>query len=523
MVAHLLKLRWLLLANSLKRSPWVLVGAIFGGLYALGALAVATVGLALLSGAEPETARMIVVLAGAALIIGWVVVPLLTSGIDQTLDPSQLVTFPIPLNKLVAGLALAGLLGIPGIVTLLGALATTVTWFRYPLAAIAALVCAVIGVATCILASRLVATLSRRVAAKRRYRELVGILIFIPIILIGPILSFVGTGLDALSDRLPLITDAVSFTPLGAIWSVPADIALGDWGAAGIKFVIGLATPVVLALLWRRGLADALVTPTESGGGAATRGKLGFFGTLPASPTGAVAARALTYWIRDPRYSRQLLIVPLFPVLLIFMSSTGMSPGLLMLAGPVIAFSLSLAIYNDISFDNTAFASHIAAGLSGTADRAGRVIAVASFGVPLVVIATLATAAFSGAWDVAAPALGIALGVLLSGFGLASVSSARVVFPVPAPGDNAFKTIPGTATISFVSSFAVMGLLLLAILPELILGIIALVTGNLVLGWISLVVGVVLGAGLTVAGIRIGGRIVDRRAPELLASLTKQG
>ena len=36
MVAHLLRLKLTLLRNSLRRSPWQLLGLIIGGLYALG-------------------------------------------------------------------------------------------------------------------------------------------------------------------------------------------------------------------------------------------------------------------------------------------------------------------------------------------------------------------------------------------------------------------------------------------------------------------------------------------------------
>jgi ABC-2 type transport system permease protein len=41
------------------------------------------------------------------------------------------------------------------------------------------------------------------------------------------------------------------------------------------------------------------------------------------------------------------------------------------------------------------------------------------------------------------------------------------------------------------------------------------------LAWIALPVGLLLGAVLLVLGIRMGGRVYDRRAPELLLALTK--
>ena len=130
MVATLVRLRFLVLGNSLRRSPWQLVLLIIGGLYGLGIIATAVVGFLALGFAPPATARTVVVLAGSAVVLGWMVVPLLASGIDQTLDPKRLVTFPIPLGRLLLGLGVASMLGIPGIVTTVASLATAGTWWR---------------------------------------------------------------------------------------------------------------------------------------------------------------------------------------------------------------------------------------------------------------------------------------------------------------------------------------------------------------------------------------------------------
>jgi ABC-2 type transport system permease protein len=56
--------------------------------------------------------------------------------------------------------------------------------------------------------------------------------------------------------------------------------------------------------------------------------------------------------------------------------------------------------------------------------------------------------------------------------------------------------------------------------PEIVLLILALVTRSPGYAWGALAVGVVLGTGLLIAGILLGGLMMDRRAPELYASLT---
>jgi ABC-2 type transport system permease protein len=56
----------------------------------------------------------------------------------------------------------------------------------------------------------------------------------------------------------------------------------------------------------------------------------------------------------------------------------------------------------------------------------------------------------------------------------------------------------------------------------LVAALIGIATGQALFGWIALVLGVGLGCMFTVIGVRIGGGIFDRRAPELLAGLRKQ-
>jgi ABC-2 type transport system permease protein len=522
-VAHLVRLRLLVLGNTLKRSTGQLIAVIIGGLYGLGMLFVAVIGLIALSFSPVDLARTVVVLAGSATVLGWIVLPLVMTGVDETLAPAKLATFPIRLNELVVGLAVSGVVGIPGIITLLAALTTVVTWWKHPVAAVFALLCAVVGVLICVVGSRMVTTVSAGLSSRRRYREVMGIIILIPLILLGPIIISVSSGLRNSADALPGLAEALSWTPVGAIWAVPAEIAGGEYGPAALKFLIGLATLALIILVWRRSLGTALTTPAHTAARRVGSGKLGFFGLMPDSPMGAVAARSLSYWIRDPRYARSLIVVPLIPALLYFYSLTNGSPALFNAAGPILALLLSLSIFADVSYDSTAFALHLSTGVAGVADRLGRVVALASFAAPVVVVCTIATVWVSSAWGILPPLLGLALGVLLSGFGLSSVSSARVIVPVPEPGDSPFKSPPGSGFTTGLTTFATWGILLVLVIPELVLAIVSIVTGNALLGWITLVVGILLGGALLVVGIRVGGRQLDRHGPELLAQLTKHG
>lgn len=522
MVRHLLALRFLVLKNTLTRSPWQLVGVAFGALYGVGLLGGGLVGLITLSTQPAEVAGTIVTLGGSLLVLGWVLIPLIASGVDQTLDTTKLRTFPIPLNTLLLGIFVCGVLGVPGVVTLLLALATAGTWWQHPLIALAAVVCALVAVATCVVGSRMGVSLSSVFSSGRRFKEVAGLIGLIPLVLAGPIIGYftAGIGGGPMGDFTTL-ANALGWTPFGVIWAVPAELAAGHYGLAAIKFVLGLAVLAVATLLWRRGLAVELVTPPHSANRTTELGRLGFFARMPGTPAGAVAARSLTYWMRDPRYLRQLVSLIVAPALMIFYSILFDSLGYLNAIGPIVALVLSLAIFSDVSYDSTAFAAHLASGLRGVDDRLGRVWAIAIFAVPVVLVVNVVSVAFSGSWHLLPSVLGLSIGLLLSGFGLSSVTSATVVVPVPAPGDSPFKSPPGAGFSNVASTFATWGILLLLVLPEIVLFIIGAITGQPLWGWLTVLVGVVLGAFYLRLGVRRGGARLDARGADLFEKLAR--
>src|SRR3546814_8259279 len=95
MVATVLMVRFLVLGNTLSRSPWQLVGFLFGAFSALWMLVLAAVGLFFLGGLGLDPARYSVTVAGAVLTLGWVVGPVFAAGVDTTLDPAKLAPFPL--------------------------------------------------------------------------------------------------------------------------------------------------------------------------------------------------------------------------------------------------------------------------------------------------------------------------------------------------------------------------------------------------------------------------------------------
>lgn len=523
MVAALLSLRFRVLANTLRRNTFQLLAVIFGALQSLVVLGFVAAGLAVLVIYPQPVAQASIVIGGVALTLGWFLIPLLATGIEPTVDPLKLSAFPIPVGKLMLAMVLVGATWIPGVVTLLASVATALAWRQTPIAAGLAILCGVIATLICIVGSRLAASLTANLVSGRGARNRILALLIGAVVLLGPVVVSVVVGLRS-SDPFPATAVVLGATPFGAIWSVPGEVVAGHPLTAVIELVIALVTLAVMLVIWRSSL---LATYRTRGGGASGRqlgaGRLGIFRLVPATPAGAIAARSLLYWARDARFARQLVLVPMMPVLLILLASLVHMPGLVDVAAPIVAGLLPLTLFAVVSYDGTAFALHLSTGVRGIDDRAGRAAALVAFALPAVVIIAVVSTAIVGATSGLPAVFGISIGVLLSGLAVISVSSASIVIPVPRAGRNPFAAQAGSGMTSIVGSYAVTGVTVGLALPELLLGILSLALGSALLGWLALAVGVLWGAGSLVIGVRVGGRILDRTGPTLLARMRRTG
>lgn len=517
MVAHLVSLKVALLRNGLRRSAWQVVGLIVGLLYGLGLAVLLLVGLvALAVQSDQELAAVVLLLGGSLLVLGWWVVPLVAFGVDATLDPQRFTTFSVPRRSLLAGLAIAGLVGIPGLVTVLVALTSAVVWWRTPAAVVAGLVGAALAVALCVVGSRATTTALAPLVTRRKVRELGAIAVLIPMFLLGPIMGAVGSGLSSMSDTFPEVAQALGWTPFGAPWALGVDVAAGQWAPAVAKLAIGLVTLAALLWVWDRALTRALTGGEQREGPRAKARGLGWFDRFPATPVGAVAARSLTYWLRDPRYAGAVILVPLVPVLFLFLGGRGTS---LLLSAPIAALLFGWGIAADVAYDSTAFWTHVAAPIRGAVDRWGRACAALALGVPATLLMSVVVVALVGRWDLIVPVVGYSLGVLATATGASSFISARVVYPVPKPGENPFSTPQGSQTAAMISQMAGMAGILLLALPSTAVAVAAVLTGATWLGLLAAAVSLALGGLFLVVGVRMGGAQYDKRAPDLLTTM----
>ena len=138
----------------------------------------------------------------------------------------------------------------------------------------------------------------------------------------------------------------------------------------------------------------------------------------------------------------------------------------------------------------------------------------------MIVVLLLVSLLVTGSWTLAAPAAGLSVGSALAGLGVGSVVGALWQWPAPPPGTNPFATsnqggLPSLLSVT-VTTFAT----LLVSLPT-----VGLVVWSFFTPWaglLALVVGVGLGVVVFQIGIAWGGRLLERRWPEVLSAVSER-
>lgn len=521
MVAQLLRLKLQLTLNTFRRSAWQVVGLVLAVVAGLWVIVLAGTGLVALRLVNDEIARNTMVVGGSLVVLGFLVLPLIF-GVDDQLDPRSFSLFGLKNRTLSAGLFAAALIGVPSIVLAVLSVMTVVTWSRGALPVILAVISAILAVATCVLLARVTTSLAAVLLSTRRAKEAVGVVGIVLLVAVSPAivaLTTVNWQRDGFAV-LARIADVLSWTPLGAVWSFPGDAAVGNVGAAFVKLLLVLVTLGLLWLLWEWIVARMLVTQ-ERAGVSKEYGGLGWFDVLPGRPAGAISARSVTYWLRDPRYLVSLIMIPIAPFLMFVpLAFAGVPTNVLaLLPLPVMCVFLGWAIHNDLASDSTAIWLHVASGVKGTADRIGRLFPVLLVGIPLIIIGSTVSILFFGDWDALPSMIGVSTSLLFAGVGISSFTSAMFPYPTSLPGDSAFvqpQASGGTGAV--VQLFSLLGSIVFTI-PAVVFAGLGL-AGNPNWHIASLVAGAGVGVIVLVVGVLAGGRVFDRRGPEIVGFAT---
>ena len=564
MVATLVKLKWRLTLNALTKNVWAIIGTVFGALYGIGALVMVlagAVGLGLK--ADPDVIGLVLGALGALLMAGWAVVPLLVTGVDSTLDPRAMAAWTAPSRGLALGLLAAGALGIPGCITAAVCLIPVLTWLLAGqfAAALLALLCAPAALATCVLLSRIIVT-AAGISSSRRGRETTAIIAFVAFLVFTQLPNLIprilGDDLTGFLQQLRTLAKVMGLSPFGWAFAAPGLMSAGSVPAALALAVGAWILPVILLPLWQRVVGKVMTSPGAShtrtrayaadsaGSDARNQGlpdvlpwarRLG--ASLPA-PAAAVAARSLRYWRTDPRYLVQFLSALLLPVVIVLgpaLNSSrfsvsvngrpvdtsfalGHAPAPLLFMAPALAVFMGWVIHDDLGLDSTALWSHISAGISGAHDRLGRVVGAAVWQVPALLVIDLLMVAWTGRWEALPAVTGACLALYGCALAWSCLASVLLPYETLAPGDSPMRSrTSGTAFLAALIQMAAILLLLAVCSPVLGVAVYGVVQAAPLWEWVALVAGIVWCSLLLWGGVVFGGRVLDRRGPQVLATI----
>ena len=530
-----LRLKWTLWKRSYRKNVGKIIGTVFGALYALGglvALVFLFLGTTLWAG-EGSTFPMIVRGLGAVTVLAWLLIPVFAFGVDDTLDPRAFALFPHSAKQLQPGMFGAAALSLPSVITLLAILIATgfeLLWLIVfgqgalwiVLAALALIPANLAAFALCLLLPRAWFAHSASRTSSRSGREVGGILGFL---LMFVVIYGFSLGMQRIDEMdfaelgrwIPSVVEAFAWTPFGALFAVPMDLAEGRVLTALLRALIGAAAIVLVWLWWRRSI-DLALTSALSGDASSGSTKVSPLVPrfAPRTAFGAVMGKSLRYWRRDTRY---LAALGLYPVMLVFFVAMGytlpdsrpMMLGMTILMCGMTGMSLS----NEIGFDGPAGWVNIVTGLPSRANLLGRIAAMALLMVPGVLVVTIAIPLLYGMPELLPMTVLGALGTMVCGWGISTVVGTLLPYPSSPPGTNPMKDKSASSTNAMIAMTVAMLAVFVPLLPAIGVGIWGAVVGSMALTVLAGVLALVAGVITFLVGIRISVVRLDARYPDV--------
>jgi ABC-2 type transport system permease protein len=488
-----LKLR--LIAGNLRGDVGRQIGFAFMLLAAAGLAALGFFLMSLLRLAPADIALSLVTVVYAALLVSWVVVPLLAFGLDDTLDPARLSLFPLRTHELAVGMFTASATGVWPAATLIVTAGAVAGLAGSVGGVLIGLVAVVLQFAFCLVTSRLVTTALSSALRSRRGRDALAVSAIFVVLLFQLPNLLMNRGFGDPTGMLHGMAGALRWTPPGL-----AAHAIADGGLLALAEVAILAVAVAaVAWLWMKALGRALVSTDSSTQAASVRRGSGLADRLlPDGPLAAVVTKELKCIRRDPRYRVVWFAAVMVVVVVAFSTRAETFAGPWMTIGVTTFAAMMIAVQlgNAYGFDGSsvwmnvvAFGSQRDVGV----DLAGRHLANTLVAVPVLALTAVAAALFTGHPEAAVWAFLASLGVLGVGLGVGSVTSVILPYTVPqrmnaftgaAPGQGgqafacAMLAFAGIAVLCapFVVIVAFGGLWTLALAP--LYGLLAEVLGR---------------------------------------------
>jgi ABC-2 type transport system permease protein len=542
-VSYFVRLKLRILRNTMrgkKSRIFLFILGVFFGLWA------AFIGISVFAGSSVAGDNLrpaLAAFAGTALVLAWVLVPLLFFGVDETLDPARFALLPVPRRTLALGMLGAAVIGIPPVVTLLAALGSTVgAVIDGGIAAgVVAVLGAVIGLAVCVAASRAVTSAFAGMLRSRKVRDLAALLIALAGISCNPIFQLVFALVEnGESKQATTIGGVLSWTPLAAPFVAYVDAIDGNWHLVAARLAIGVAGVAALLWWWLQTIESAMLGTASTGAAKKAKAVDGrpvraflpaVVRVLPAGRFAGLVGRELRYWFRDPRRRASLISLLAASVVIPFAftfgfgtgaddqdaarQSAGLSDGALVFSLLFAGAFVGLVLVNQFGNDGTAYALHMLTNVPGQVELTARAVGVGVLTFPLLAAGTVAVSVLSGHAAQLPAALGVGLCAFGISVGAAGITSVLAPYPMP-DSANPFAMNTGQGSAKSMLSFVSMIITWVLTAPLMVAFVL------LPDGWIWLLVpaGLVWGATLAWVGTRIAGNLLERRAPEVLVAVT---
>jgi len=538
-VATILSLRWRILIHQFQRDWWRLLFVVAGLVWSVSIVPLLVVGSQQLAFENIGVRHDALVLVSGLLGAAWIVVPLLATGVDDSLDPHRFAPWGVNVRRIMPGLAAAAFSTVPALFFVAVGGVMVSVWHTVdgaPLVMVLGAVGALATVASWVFGARVAVLWATRALASRVGRLLIAAIICTAVVLlVGAALIVRASGLeDFFSYEVPGLITGWSRTPVAAGFAAAGMLAAGEPYAATWRLAIAICWAAVLYVAWRGEVARALVQPVARSGGSRriSDGILAAVGSSPAASAGlrgllfspqtaVIRARLARSWATDSRHLAQLIGAVLFPVI-----GGGMAvvvaggAGAWIAALPVaLALGIGWGRHNDLAYDSSAIWLDIVSGVKGRRVLMGRMLATSQWAVPIVVAASLAAAAIASRWDVALPVAAASIGVLGVAYGVATVTSVLLPYRVPAPGQSPFGSDAGAIGASLVGQ--AVSSLGTGVLVPVVAGplVAAFVWGG---AWwaVTVAAGLLIGPAAAVGGMMLAGSLYDQRSGRLIGALS---
>jgi ABC-2 type transport system permease protein len=520
MARLLVQLKLRLLTNALRSSTSAqtsfIISTFFAFVVAVGGFYV----LALFRGLSASVDLTTVIFTVFA--VGWLVLPIMSFGLDGTLDPATLALYPLRTRPLAVGLLAASATGAWPLANVVGLLGVTVGLARGALGVLVAVVAVVLEVLFCITLARLVTTSMARMLRSRRGKDLAAFLV-IPIFAVyefaiqviprvaahGGITAASFHGIDAWLRWLPpgLATHAI------------LDASTGRPGTALARLALLAGIIVVLGWLWIRSLNRALVTADTSTQSSRVRAA-----ALPLARYGLRGAVAARFWIYQRREPTSLVYWAMTAVIMVVVSVSSIvghqkHPGVVIASAVFGAAFVGFFHANSVGLTGSPFVIEALALTNRRSLRAyfsGQNIALSVIAAPL-----LTTICFGLAAAVRHPmegvtAAAVALAGLGAALGLSNILTVTLAYPVArragSPMPQAAQGYTSYGLGGVLGSLCGVGVL---VTPVIIAGVLTTADPAAIRIPVLMVCAAAYGYMLAWAGVQFAAREAADKLPEL--------